>query len=1171
VVRFRRLYPQSPYTVGINTLYVPSVESTLLHFFVSKGNFKYAAAARLVFQDTLQDTITYMRQGYHVQAKHKVNAFLRINDDNHTTSSSPTPPTKTFSVPSIDMFVSTPDGRDKVYPWTIPPEHVVWTPKHLQKFAGENAIDYYCVLALFFRVNGANSLYQRMLTEVYNKKLPVNNTLLSKVTAFKNRHVQMAQQVDSLEFPTDSALSVQDVCSGGPTHYIQDADMVQVTTYNVPLQQTPLEVLHSCGVTEAYELDEFTVPSEEAMGAIAHDIRELRTDDELVRMFVAEIDGEEVDHHNHEEEESDDDSAQEYARTYRLEHFYPVRMKSAAECRAHSWYLACLVIINSAYRELKAVEDTRARPMVDKHELHVKYAFHRIMVSYVQLMLNALTPYTDNNSGAASSSSSVSRYRISDDDWRPQPDGYPTLLDRYFPRDTFAFHAGDLPSLESVLSQVGWCGLQVVKDKIPLVKIFMKSLPVCCQCRDLVSALLTECRAPKSEGFWRVVRAMFWCSFAGLYPHARSRPDFPSLMFIYDLLFNRKERFLAALENEMIQYKTQESRRRKTSSSGGGGVNGVTSGSSSSSSSSAAATSKTTTTTTTDEDNNQTSRLVYTVFREFFVHSMRNDHDWLERIQQKIDWKTFVVVTLNTADKMRMYGAFGEAPAGNELMFAINAVWRETSGSSKQVYRYKKHTYEQLVQTRLHVTQDRLHRKKLEIASDIAMTTYILDQLQSTGALTKNDIFSMYGHVDLVREFGKVDPTTLYEKDPQRFVQVMRGVMTELTEKHVHLAYNLDQQVKSNIKTYLTRVNAEKRLQFDVLLDPSLGGIELASVQALYWTQHVYATRSSPKSITTSIESMPVRDIRIIAWYFNILNRLGDISLFPLDLATVNGQISAMRTNRFRLMDDEPVPLHAWDVYVTICCGRITTFADQSTVGNLRMSYDIVTGEYVCSKKMGRTMKAKATAAKNAANARVVEGEEEEEEQEKPARKVPKHKPKQSTAANTSKRAQIDRKNDSFLSCDNQPVMCINIFGHALMFGGERYMFCPQCAQFHTYNPLGWSKGYACMTCRGAEVNKAKLKQCAYCKRQDRVEFGEPVELMVLERDPSNPGFEPLLDPMRCFQCVHMCKQDMKSIGVFERVPVKRLYSFTPKEDLWDIIPTANTDRMIKNVQKFGR
>jgi hypothetical protein len=1123
VVRFRRLYPQSPYTVGINTLYVPSVESTLLHYFVTKGGAKFAAAARLVFQNTLQDTVRYMRDGYHVQAKHKVSTFLNVGGG--------------AQVSTIETFIGK-AGQEKLVPWSIPTEHVLWTPKHVQSFAGEVAIDYYLTLALYFRVNGANSLYQRMLHEVYNKKMPANDTTLSKVTEFMDRHLRMAQEVDSMELPTDGALSIQNVASGGPTHYAQDTNLVRVTTQYVPLQRTPLEVLRASGVTDTYELHEFEVPTEEAMGLIAHNIRSQLTDDELVEMFVKQ------------EDEDEDEEGGDKLR-YRVEHFYPIRMESAAQCRLHSWYLAALVMVNSAYREIRAVEDTQTRPMVAKHELHVKYAFHRIMVSYVQLMLYALRPSTLQEQEGA-----PPKYRISDDDWRPQPDGFPSLLDRFFPQDTFAFHAGDLPALESVLSQVGWCGLQVVKDKIPLVKIFMKSLPVCCQCRDLVSALLSECRAgPKAEGFWRVVRAMFWCSFAGLYPHSRERPDFPSLMFIYDLLFNRKERFLAALEYEMLQSKQQQqqqqdnNKKRKTTKKNSAGSS--------------------------DDDNNRTSRLVYTVFREFFVHSVRNDKDWLARIQQKIDWQEFVVVTLNTSDKMRKYGmSWQTAPTENELLFAVNAVWRETTGSSKLVYRYRKQTYEQSVQQSLNVTQDRLNVKKLEVQADIAMATYILERMQHSGAIDKKDIFSMYGHVELMREFGQdVDPTALYDKDPQRFAQVMRGILAELQDKYAnHLAYAIDPVVKSNIKTHLTRVDKEARFDFDVLLDPELGGIEPESVAALHRTRQIYATRSSPKSITNSIENMPVHDIRIIAWYFNVLNRVGDIHLFPLDLNTVNRQIHAMRTNRYRLMDDEPVPETAWNVYVTICCGRITTFADQATVGNLRLAYNIATGEYVCNKKMGRTMKAKASATASGASPAepIVIEEDDDEEHEKP-KTTGKRKPRQANATNTTKRAQIDRKNDSFLSCDNQPVMCINIFGHALVFGGEKYMFCPQCAQFHTYNPKGWSRGYACMACRAKEVDRTKLKQCAYCARQERVEFGEPVDVIVLERDPCNPGFQPLNDPMRCFQCLHMCKQDMHSIGVFERVPVNRLYMFTPKEDLWNIIPTANTDRMIKNVRKYGR
>ena len=99
----------------------------------------------------------------------------------------------------------------------------------------------------------------------------------------------------------------------------------------------------------------------------------------------------------------------------------------------------------------------------------------------------------------------------------------PTMLDKFYPYDTSGFHSGDLPALSSLLDYVGLHGVQIVKDKIAIIALLMKSLPFCCQSRDLIGRFIDECRSVNGVGFWRVVRMVLMCSMAGLYPHCQRR------------------------------------------------------------------------------------------------------------------------------------------------------------------------------------------------------------------------------------------------------------------------------------------------------------------------------------------------------------------------------------------------------------------------------------------------------------------------------------------------------------------------------------------------------------------------------------------------------------------------------------------------------------------------
>ncbi len=226
------------------------------------------------------------------------------------------------------------------------------------------------------------------------------------------------------------------------------------TTRLLALELTPYEVLGIHDTTRAM------------MGRIAARLRQA-SDVDLAAMFLGE-------------------------EPTQLEHYCPKRMTSVEECRSHSWWLACLMLVNEAWdnistlqQEHQLTEDDEATDIGLLHgtqsrswpALRKCYAYQRIMGAFIPLVYSTLA------------------YQLphSDDDWRPRPDGSPSPLDRHFPEQTSCFHAGDMPQLDCIFDQVGFYGVQVVKGKVPLANLVIKAMPVCCQSRELLENLVKVC------------------------------------------------------------------------------------------------------------------------------------------------------------------------------------------------------------------------------------------------------------------------------------------------------------------------------------------------------------------------------------------------------------------------------------------------------------------------------------------------------------------------------------------------------------------------------------------------------------------------------------------------------------------------------------------------------
>ena len=327
-MRLGWLYPLRPYTTHVNTFHVPTVESTLLQTFI-KGT-EFVRTAPLVFQDTLEGTMQYLQMGGHLQEPDNATLadFLSVGQ-----------------APAGQLPVRL--GLQSIG-WALDPKKLIWVPKQLNTLLSRQCLpsDYVILLALFFRVNGAANLLQKMRGLFHGGQLPKTDVLPEKIDMFIQTHFPLATALDSLADPSDAAVARAGLTIHllakplGQTEFREDRDSIRVEKRTIKLALTPLELLRRQeGVPQ-----EFLSDVDVTLAKIAHSIRSEVDDTVLETKYVIE---------------HDDDA---------FDHYYPVRMKSAQECRSHSWHLACLHMINMAWEHTNAFDEEEKKRLLDAWE-----------------------------------------------------------------------------------------------------------------------------------------------------------------------------------------------------------------------------------------------------------------------------------------------------------------------------------------------------------------------------------------------------------------------------------------------------------------------------------------------------------------------------------------------------------------------------------------------------------------------------------------------------------------------------------------------------------------------------------------------------------------------------------------------------------------------------------
>jgi hypothetical protein len=752
---------------------------------------------------------------------------------------------------------------------------------------------------------------------------------MAKVERYINNHLQAAVHVDS---GGDVASIESLIPAMGLSTDEDDRDMAREDTEIVRITDTPCEILR----VHAPDLPIFHREPEEVMIEHSNHIRRVSSHETLRKMFI------------------DNPSDFQWA------------MESPDECRSHSIYLSAVMLATKAMRARDARvtqwEICIYRTPVGK--VNRKRVYHRVNWTEVPKNVHEAlrdtgyiprrdmiysaekVPMEDDAGGIVREYKynekarhalhmyacgftdfffqCVTRMRFSDADVTSQMAKWSSvsLLDLYGPLSTRAFHAGDLPNLSCLLGQISLNGKQTIKSKIPIVKTIIKAFPMCCQSRHLIKTIITNCMT--TEGYWRVIRDIFYCSLAGTYPSATKRPGQRALLRIHYLCHD-KEAFVQSLGKE-------ERDNEKRAAQG-------------------------------LEGQSRMCQLVFVVFREFFIYLVERTPSYIEVIKQVItDWDDFVFNTRYMADEMRAYGRLEDAPNDDAFYYTLSVLEVAKSGCKTKVQRFVKHTFPVQMEKTLSTIYDDVAVNRIAENADITA----LEQCKAT--MTREAAMELET-IRTVRDIFKGNPVGVFETDKPTFLDMIDQALQEAKEVARGYNYTMLHQVKIAILDYAMRITPDEYTRFEALMNPELGGISRDAVATMQKAQNIYETNFSPKAVKTQVENISVHDLWVMTWYISLIVRLSRISFIDLDVDTVNEIDEAIRRNRFLLHPSEELPSSAYDVYVTICCERVASFHDIEMYGALDISYDVETNSICCSKKMTRAARARPKRAKKTSTA----------------------------------------------------------------------------------------------------------------------------------------------------------------------------------------------------------
>lgn len=954
---------------------------------------------------------------------------------------------------------------------------IQWVPNENEWYRECSASDYSWLLTIFIRINGA-----ARIAESFKEVVKRERALREKLQAFIDNHVQLAVHINSLDIDiySDDEIGIEHFNRYykpmGKTRYKDDVLIMKRTYKLLPMSETPTEVFRRTFADLGLG---FSVLLKD--DPLEHTIQKIEkmSNEQISEAYLNE----------------DNPPFPDYC---------PYMPRKVDQIRAMMVYTACLEIIQEINTTYLKVESLKEKDPEASN--CVLFALQKYKAAFAPLMFYMLNYEKGAQVGALDD-------RVADAHKNGGVESTP--LDMWYPWPTTSLHCGDLPNLNHTLSSIALWGSQDIKEKVPIVRTMIKSLPFCCQRRKLIHNISENCM---EESYWRAFSSFFWCTLSGLYPWAENRPGMCGLIRAQYMCEN-KEVMLDALrkEGEINKGLAQNDRT------------------------------------------NHTCRIVFTVFREYFLYMAGQNQGYVDVATQRMNWDEFKEETIRLGNELRRSIRLEHAADDDPFHYARPAMEKAGGSSKSKVHRFRKHPFPKTIQEKSDEILDEIYVARKVVKSQLS----VLRAAQVSEEIPLDTL----RRLPLFREAeAEIDPS-----DDVGFSETIGKAIRD-TEGHQHLfEYELPAEIKVNIINYLLRLSPPERLRFDALLDPSLGGVSRAAVHVLHRCYEIYQMRSAPKDLRAQLKSVKFKDQAVINWYFNILTKIERISLMPLDAETTERINYAMRTQRFCMHPMEELPADAFKVYYTLCCGTIKSMPvaekpqkkAQRIFGTIEVSYNPAIKNYVCVKKVKKT-------PQNGAKRRKTDDGGSGADSEVPLEALlePTMDKKLKTAL--SKEATKERKRMNTLPCKDQPVLGIDIYGYALMItasdgkGTTRVQHCPRCATLHVYKHEYWGpEGYLCEYCTEESQVCQDVQRCAAC--QVMAKKGSTmtmVDVVRSEVDPHDEEWNQYDYPLSCYETLYFCRKHSYNAR-------KDGYRGVTKEFMIPHVHTAAQRRKMYNIIKY--
>lgn len=805
------------------------------------------------------------------------------------------------------------------------------------------------------RVTGAFSPFARAKIKLFSERhLPIVQWIHDELCK-----VPAAQRLNDAVMPAHIASRYVPL---GHSSFPDDRSHITSHSQVVQRKRRPLDIL-----TEALPDVEWNP------WHVAHALRTHWSDDALWCVFGNHTSG--ADGVNGEGTSGGEDApTMDVPEAYTL-HYHPLqhRMNSVEVLRNHSLYLACCLVVSRC----QTLED------VYLNENAIVYdALYMYRLAFLDLFYHCLSVTLQRNVA-------LSMQRM-DDVYllTPQIHGAGAGLspwERFYPHDTRAFHADDLPNLLRVMLHIPLAGIDRT-PKVLIYHIFSKCMPFACMKRGLVDDIVDECvdepmdavllqqqqqqhgrhrKAPYirycvNEGFWRLFRHIMWCMLAGTYPDARGRPGMRKLLRIKQLTENRDELIQA------LSLSPEEQRIRDRSDM------------------SKSAQKKALKRLKTEQTAN--NNIIIAAFRAYYLHMVMDEPHYVMAASAHIDLQHLFRETHRTMTCIRRSNLF--------LKDAFQMARSELKDYN-EVYRYHQSTCPRLILE--HCNKDIentlyegvpiykrtiAHLQRIQDALDTLLQR--LENVQTPLNVTVDVSYRNALYDILCMSDGHEYSVTYMTFKKQMSRGNVSGVMVRmcamnardatalLLEEHQMalgaLLAPLSKDVKSNILNLLLRVPSEERLSpmlFNALRFPQYGGICKYTASILQKLADMYQDRPMPNEIYTRLGRCDTQDLRVVAWTFNCLTRLDRIRFAPLDIDSIQQIHDAMLTKRFIFYPGQAIPNNIYDIYYALCCNKIRTLFERDQYGSRDMSFDMERQSFVCKKTVKKKRKNKHTPSLN--------------------------------------------------------------------------------------------------------------------------------------------------------------------------------------------------------------